>query len=447
MLDNTQLWESSLIEIESNVSKANFNTWFKNTYILKQEDGVVFLSVSNEFSKDWLYNKYHKFILKALRNCGECIRSLEYIVSKEEEKQQKQQKIIENTINTTLPLSDLYINRDDNLNPRYTFDSFVIGSFNEVADAASKAIIKNPGAVYNPLFVYGETGIGKTHLIQAIGNEIKKNNLGKKVYYVTSEKFSMDYINSLQTSTVNEFKEKYRKYDVFIMDDTQFLSNKEKTQEELFHLFNVLYEENKQVIFSSDIHPNYIPNLEARLKSRFSAGMIIDIQQPEYESRMAILRSKANINNISINDDVVDYMASSINGNIRELEGILNLVICQSRIKNRSITLNEVRVILKNNVKQKKSVSIKDVVKIVSDFYEIEEGDIYEKTRRREVVKPRQVIMYLLRKDFGVSYPTIGQKIGGRDHTTAIHSYDKINKSLLKDSLLTQELDQIRAMF
>lgn len=450
MLDNKQLWESSLAEIELNISKANFNTWFKNTYILKQESGVVYLGVSNEFSKDWMYNKYHKFILKAIRNYGENIRGIEYIVCKNKNEVKtdvKTQKQEEGSQNTELPLSDLYINKEDNLNPRYTFDSFVIGSFNEVAEAASKAIIKEPGRAYNPLFVYGETGIGKTHLIQAIGNEIKKIDKNKLIYYVTSEKFSMDYINSLQTSKINEFKEKYRKYDVFIMDDTQFLSNKEKTQEELFHLFNVLYNENKQIIFSSDIHPSNIPNLEARLKSRFSAGMIIDIQKPEYESRIAILKSKAIVNNLLIEDAVIEHIASSTQGNIRELEGVLNLIICQSQIKNRCITLNEARLILKNTIKQKKSVSIKDVVKIVSDFYEIDEQSVYEKTRRRDIVKPRQIIMYLLRKDFGVSYPTIGQKIGGRDHTTVIHSYDKINDALIKDSLLLQEVDQIRSMF
>jgi len=448
MLDNKQLWDSALIEIELSVSKANFNTWFKNTQILKQDGGIIQLSVPNEFAKDWLFNKYHKFILKALRDYGEDVRSLEYIVSKNKTDLQATQK---NTpvqqFNTALPLDDLYINKEDNLNPRYTFNSFIIGSFNELAHAASQAIIKTPGSVYNPLFIHGGTGLGKTHLIQAIGNEIKKNHPEKKIFYITSEKFSIDYINSLQTNKINNFKEKYRKYDVFIMDDAQFLSNKEKTQEELFHLFNTLHEQNKQIIFSSDQHPKYIPNLEDRLKSRFSAGMIIDVQQPEYESRLAILRSKSKIINFLVSDDIVEYIASSVQGNIRELEGVLNLVMCQSQLKNRCITLNEARYIVKNNIKQRKSVSVKDVVKLVAGFYEIEENLIYEKTRRKEIVKPRQIIMFLLRKDFSVSYPTIGQKLGGRDHTTVIHSCEKISIDLKKDNLLNQEIDQIRAMF
>lgn len=448
MTDNKQLWDSALVEIELTVSKANFNTWFKHTYIMGQEEGIVRLSVPNEFAKDWLFNKYHKYILKALRDYGEGVRGLEYIVCKNKvESLLAQKRTPLQQFNSELPLKDLYINKEDNLNPRYTFDSFIIGSFNELAHAAAQAIIKNPGKAYNPLFIHGGTGLGKTHLIQAVGNEIKKNDPSKKVFYATSEKFSIDYINSLQTNKINNFKEKYRAYDVFIMDDTQFLSNKEKTQEELFHLFNTLHEKNKQIIFSSDQHPHYIPDLEDRLKSRFSAGMIIDIQQPEYESRIAILKSKARINDLIVPDDVFEFLASSVQGNIRELEGVLNLIACQSQVKNKGITLPEVRFVVKNSVKQKRSVSVKDVVRIVAEFYEVEERVIYEKTRRKEIVRPRQIIMYLLRKDFSVSYPTIGQKMGGRDHTTVIHSCEKIENDLKKDNLLNQEIDQIRALF
>jgi len=224
----------------------------------------------------------------------------------------------QNQIYGGLPLEDLYINKEDNLNPRYTFDSFVIGSFNELAHTASQTVIKKPGLVYNPLFIYGRTGLGKTHLIQAIGNHIKGINSGKKVHYVTSEKFSLDYINSLQVNKINQFKEKYRKYDILIMDDIQFLSNKEKTQEELFHLFNTLYDNNKQIIFSSDQHPAYIPALEDRLKSRFSAGMTIDISPPDFESKLAILKAKAGVNNFSMHDSVYEYLASNVDGSIRE---------------------------------------------------------------------------------------------------------------------------------
>jgi chromosomal replication initiator protein len=421
--------------------------WFKDTYIHKIDDGMVYLSVPNVFVKDWLINKFHKFILKCLRSRAD-IRGVEYVVSKDEQKKRdmEPQKIISSNSTSELPLSDYYINKDDNLNPRYTFESFVVGPFNELAHAASQAVIKKPGITYNPLFLYGDTGRGKTHLIQAIGNYLKVTT-SKKIYYVTSEKFSQDYINSLQNNKVNNFKEKYRRYDVLIMDDIQFFSNKEKTQEELFHLFNNLYDDNKQIIFSSDKHPNYIQNLEERLKSRFSAGMIIDIPHPDQESRAAILRAKAKMQNFDLNPEIIEFLASTIDGNIREIEGVLNSVIMQSQLKGRELNLNDIKNLIKNNAKPKKAVSVKDIIKTIADFYNIDESSIYEKTRRKEVVRPRQLIMYILREEFDVSYPSIGQKLGGRDHTTVIHSCEKIKNELKTNHILAQELKQIRSMF
>lgn len=451
MLDNKTLWKNALTEIELNVSHANFSTWFKNTYVAKQEDGIIYLGVPNTFVKEWLSNKYHRFILKSLRELNEHVRGLEYVVCKENKSNFVSQKenILDNKkINTEqFPLNDLYINKEDNLNPKYTFDSFIVGSFNELANAAAQAIIKKQGVIYNPLFVYGPTGLGKTHLIQAIGNYFKKTHPTKKVYYMTSEKFSTDYITSLQTGKINSFKEKHRKYDLLIMDDIQFLSNKEKTQEELFHVFNTLYDNNKQIIFSSDKHPNYIPEIEERLKSRFNAGMTVDITAPDYDSRIAILKAKAEINNFHLQEESIKLIANAIQGNVRELEGILNSVIMQSQLKNRELSINEIKTILKNNLKPKKTISTKEIVKIVSGFYNISETNIYEKTRRKEVVKPRQIVMYLLREDFNISYPSIGQELGGRDHTTVIHSCDKIKKDIKTNSLLCQEIEQLRAMF
>ncbi|MDQ3076609.1 MAG: chromosomal replication initiator protein DnaA [bacterium] len=446
-MDTKKLWENALAEIEITVSKGNFNMWFKDTYISRFEDGIVYLSVPNVFVKDWLFNKFHKFIIKCLRTNAD-VRGLEYVVSKDEPKRpdSQQPKPLVTNPTSELPLSDYYINKDDNLNPRYTFDSFVIAPFNELAHVASQAVIKKPGITYNPLFIYGDTGRGKTHLIQAIGNHLKTAT-SKKIFYVTSEKFALDYINSVQTNKVNNFKEKYRKYDVLIMDDIQFLSNKEKTQEELFHLFNNLYDDNKQIVFSSDKHPNYIPHLEERLKSRFGAGMIIDIPHPDQESRAAILRAKAKIHNIDLSSEIIEFLASSIEGNIREIEGALNSVVMHYQIKGRELNLNDIKNLIKNNAKPKKAVSVKDVIKTIADFYNIEEASIYEKTRRKEVVRPRQLIMYILREEFDVSYPSIGQKLGGRDHTTVIHSCEKIKNELKTNHILAQELKQIRSMF
>lgn len=449
-MDIKQLWENTLVDIELNISKANFSTWFKNTSIQKFESGVVYLGVPNQFVRDWLITKYHKSILKTLRSFSSEVRGLEYVISKDYKEPRGTKEVgikhFSPSASGELPLEDFYINKSDNLNPRYTFDTFVVGPFNQLAHAAAQVITQKPGIVYNPLFIYGSTGHGKTHLIQAVGNQLKKTSPTKKILYVTSERFAVDYLNSVQEGKANTFKEKYRQYDVLIMDDIQFFSDKEKSQEELFHLFNTLYDNNKQIIFSSDKHPNYIPGLEERLKSRFNAGMIADIPEPDHESRAAILKTKAAQNNFPIPDDIVECIAREVQGNIRELEGVLNSVMFQSQVKGRIPNQTEIRGIIKNSSKPKKSVSAKDVIKKIADFYEINEQSIYEKTRKKEIVKPRQLVMYILREDFGVSYPSIGEKLGGRDHTTVIHSCEKIKKDLKLDNVLVGELDQIRAL-
>lgn len=444
-IDNKKIWGQVLSGMELNLSKPNFNTWFKDTYIIKYENGVVFLGVPNEFVKNWLCEKYNKYILKTLREIEESVRAIEYIIDTIQPEKSTQSNQTTNIFNNKLPLEHCYIDKKDNLNPRYIFDSFIVGAFNELSFVAAQTVLKKQGIVYNPLFVYGKTGYGKTHLLQAVGNEFKKNN--KKVFYITSEKFSIDCVNSIQQNKVNLFKEKYRKYDVLIMDDIQFLSRKERTQEELFHLFNYLYDNNKQIIFSSDRHPNYILDIADRLKSRFSAGMMVDIQMPDTESRVEIIKSKIKLNNFFLADDIINCVADEIKGNIRELEGIFNSIMCQSHMKGQELSLPEVKHLIQTNISPKKLVSIKEIVKIVSEFYNIEENSIYEKVRRKEVVKPRQLIMYILREDFSVSYPSIGEKLGNRDHTTVIHSCNKIKNNLKVDSLLSQELDQIRSMF
>jgi chromosomal replication initiator protein len=447
MHDYSKMWQTALIEIESAVSQANFSTWFKETSILREENGVIFLGVPNSFTQEWLVKKFHNSILRILRQMNDHIRALEYVVTKEgdgKKEDAKRKAMMAPTM--SIPLQDFYINKDDNLNPRYTFDNFVVGPFNELAHAASQTVIKNPGHVYNPLFVYGSTGRGKTHLIQAVGNQIKKLHPNKKVFYLTSERFGSELFSAIQEGKVQPFKEKYRKYDVVIMDDVQFFSNKDKFQEELFHFFNTFHDSARQLVFSSDRHPNIIPGLEDRVRGRFSVGMIVDIPEPDQESRMAIVRTKCGVHNITLSDNIVDYIASSIEDNIREIEGIVNVIACQTQLRNRELNINEIKNILKNSAKPKKTVSIKDIVKIVSDFYNIDEDSIYNKTRRKEVVRPRQVVMYILREDFSISFPSIGEKLGGRDHTTVIHSYEKIKEEVKSDVLLSQEINQVRSM-
>ncbi len=443
-----QLWDSALVELGLSVSKANFQTWFKDTTVSRTEDGVAYLAVPNAFVRDWLSDKYHKTIVHALRGLSEHIRSVEYVISKDEQRKAPPTAAwpnTANTANTELPLKEYYINKESNLNPRYTFEAFVVGPFNELAHAAAQAIIKKP-AVYNPLFFYGNTGHGKTHIIQAVGNHLAKSEPSKKAFYITSEKFQLEFVVAMQANRINQFKEKYRVYDLFIMDDIQFLSEKWKTQEELFHLFNTLYEHNKQIIFSADVHPNFISDIQDRLKSRFASGMVVDLPAPDFESRIAILQSKAKGAGFPISMENAQYLAGIIEGNIRELEGLLNAIMCSSQLKGRELSLSEIKSIVKANEKPKKTTSVKDVLRVISNFYQIEESSIYEKTRRKEVVRPRQIAMFLLREDCSISYPLIGQKLGGRDHTTVIHSYEKIKNELKHNTELEREIKQLRTM-
>ena len=446
-MDLKQLWQSVLVEMELDVSKANFSTWFKDTRLVKEDGGVVVLSVPNAFVKEWLLTKYHSAILRNLRNLENSIHAVEYVVNKEEARRREERPNKDVGSNTReLPLTEALVSKEDNLNPRYTFESFVIGPFNELAHAAAQAVIKKPGIMYNPLFIHGSTGHGKTHLIQAIGNHIKTTSPGKKVYYMTSEQFGQDCMNALQHQKMNVFKEKYRKYDVLIVDDIQFFSDKQKFQEELFHLFNTLYDNNRQIIFSSDKHPHFITGLEDRLKSRLSAGMTVDIPAPDKESRIAIISNKARQQGVPLSTEVIDYLAHTLNGNIRELEGAVNTLLCQAELKGKELTMLDVRNYIKNNVKPRKTIAVKDVVRIITDFYNIKEESIYEKTRHKEVIRPRQIIMYVLREDFNISYPSIGQKLGGRDHTTVIHSCEKIKNDIKTDQELVEEIGQIRTL-
>ncbi len=441
-IDVKKLWDDALVNIELSISPANFKTWFRDTHIVSLEDGTVTLGVPSVFVRDWLSDKFQSLILKTLRDLTTYVRSIEYAVVQRSDKKPETSRT--QTVNAALPLEEYYINKSDNLNPKYVFETFVVGPFNALAQTAAKTVSEKPGIAYNPLFIYGKTGHGKTHLIQAVGNYLKRH--GKKVFYVTSERFTVDYFNSLQNGTANSFKDKYRQYDVLIMDDVQFLANKEKTQEELFHLFNALHDNNKQIVFSSDIHPALLSGLEERLRSRFAQGMIVDIPAPDMESRAAILRAKAAQNSLTLAEEVVDHLAHTIEGNIRELEGALNTIMCQSQLTGRTLTIDEVRQIIKNSTRPRKTLAVSDVVEKVARYFDVDPSSIYEKTRRKEIVKPRQLIMYILREDFQVSYPAIGQKLGGRDHTTVIHSCEKIKSDLKSNSELEEEITQIRLL-
>ncbi|MEW5907887.1 MAG: chromosomal replication initiator protein DnaA [Patescibacteria group bacterium] len=448
--DFEKLWKDTLIEIELNISRANFITWFKNTRISGEENGIVFISVPNAFVKEWLSSKYHKFILKVLHNFYPPIRNIDYIInSQPAQSQQTFNKVPSKSTSVLaneeqLGFEGLYIDKEANLNPKYTFESFVVGPFNEVAYAAATAVTKKPGATYNPLFIYGGVGLGKTHLLQAIGNKIKEQKPEAKILYLTSEKFASDFINAVQNKNIYDFKERYRKYNLLIVDDIQFFADKLKIQEEFFHIFNTIYERNNQIIFSSDRTPKQIIGLEERLRSRFEGGMMVDISRPEFESRLAILKAKAENKGFPIDVEILEYIASAIQDNIRELEGALYSIIGQSKIKGKILSLNEIKEILKKNIKPTKTITFTEIVKTISTFYEINDKDLFEKTRKKEIVKPRQIAMYLLREDLNTSYPFIGYKFGQRDHTTVIHAYRKISEKIKKDERLNEEIKQIR---
>lgn len=452
MLDDLEkLWKDALFEIEPNVSKANFSTWFKDTYISKYEEGVVTINVPNDFVKEWLSTKYYKFVISSLRNLNSSIRHADYLIVSRPPQQPKQiekrqHPARQQNNEEQLGFQELNTDTEANLNPRYTFDSFVVASFNEVAYSAATAVSKNIGNLYNPLFIYGGVGLGKTHLLQAIGNETKKNNSSIKVQYLTSEKFANDYIHSIQNKNIHLFKEKYRKYNLLIVDDIQFFSDKLKIQEEFFHVFNALYDRNNQIIFSSDKPPQYIVGLEDRLKSRFEGGMMVDISQPSLEERVAILRVKMQQKGYLIPDEITDFIAKNIKENIRELEGALNSVIGQSKIRGRLLNLADVEEILKRKIKPVKIVTVDHVIKIIANYYNIEEKNLNEKTRKQEIVKPRQIAMYILRNDLNTSYPYIGRRLGQKDHTTAIHAYKKITYEIKNDKKLEQEINNIRDM-
>jgi chromosomal replication initiator protein len=444
--DPRELWEAVLTQVELSVSPANFNTWFRASYIVKIEDGIVYVGVPSPFFRDWYVKHFNGLLLKIIRSFSYEFRNIEYLIVKDDRRKPKEGKhqAVQPTI--AIPLDEFYINQSDNLNPRYNFESFVIGSFNQLAHTAAKAVMERPGIMYNPLFIYGETGRGKTHLIQAIGNEFKKRYPNRKAFYLTSEKFKSDFADAIQGGTSMRFREKYRQYDLIVMDDVQFLSKQEKTQEELFHLFNSLHDNNKQIIFSSDRSPNAIPDVADRLRTRFASGMTIDISEPDIESRMAIVRRKAGRHGVELSDEVVEHIASSVTGSIRELEGVVNSVVCHAQVKGAAPDLAEVRQSLRSFSRPSKTVSVKHIVSKVAEFYGIDEESIYEKTRRREVVRPRQVIMYILREDFSVSYPTIGAKLGGRDHTTVIHSCEKVKREVGEDAEFAKEVQDIRGL-
>ncbi len=450
-LNLNDLWQGVLGEIEIQISRPNFLTWLKNSRLInkKDEEGIVMVGLPNNFAKEWVKNRYHKLILGSLRNLDSSIRAVEYIVESQIQQNPLKAKgkvILETPIEKQNPLIELKIDSETNLNPRYTLKSFIVGSSNELAYAAVVAVIKDIGKKYNPLFIYGGVGLGKTHLLQAVGNEIKnyyKNQV--RVLYVTSEKFVNDVIWAIRNKKMEDIKKKYRNIDVLVIDDIQFIGGKERTEEEFFHTFNVLYENNKQIIMSSDRPPAAIPTIEERLRSRFEGGMIADISYPDYETRLAILRAKTQENNWQIDDKILELIANKIKKNIRELEGVLNRVIFYQNMKKEKINTQKLEEIINEVILvATKNINVNDVIKTVAEFFEISPAELISKCKKKEIVEPRQIAMYLLREMINASFPFIGEKLGKRDHTTVIHACEKISKEINQNPVLNQKIILIK---
>ena len=447
-MNNEQLWQAILGELEVSLTKANFTTWFKSTFILSQEDNKIFVAVPNAFTKAWLENKYCKAIVSALKKITHNqLSEIYYKVANKPEVPQKQISDLKQAIKISLAPIEAPEGKDPyGLNPKYTFENFIVGKSNELAHAASQAVVKNPGQAYNPLFIYGGVGLGTTHLLQAIGHEIIKKNPDKKVLYVTSEQFTNQFIFAIRSHKNKEFQQKYRELDVLIVDDIQFISGKEQTQEQFFHTFNDLHQNNKQIIFSSDRTPKSIPDLEQRLESRFEWGMIADINEPDLETKIAIIEAKLLEKKFSLDKEEIMFLAEHLGKNIRELEGVINRIIAYHNLRGQKIDLNEIKNIVQSINLQvpKSSITPKKIIKIVSEFYDISIDDIIGESRKKEMVEPRQLIMYLMREETRASFPNIGHELGGRDHTTAMHAYEKIKKVIKENDKIRQDIVLIK---
>lgn len=435
------MWQSTLGEMQIQLSKAHFATWLKNSQLVEKKNDTIVVALPNNFTKTWVENKYQKNILGIMRGFDGSVKKIEFVVGG---KYFAQPAAAETQEVDAIDL-DFKTDPETGLNPKYRLSSFVVGPSNELAFAAATAITESIGKKYNPFFVYGGVGLGKTHLIQGIGNEIIFKYKGRvKPKYVSSEQYTRDIVWGLRNDRIESIKKKYRDVDVLIIDDIQFIGGKEKTEEEFFHTFNALYENDKQIIISSDRPPQSLPVLEDRLRSRFEGGLIADIAYPEFEMRVAIIKSKLDDMNRHLSDPVIDLVAKRLRKNIRELEGVLKKIVFTQERKQTDITERMAEEIInKATQNTAKRISDAQILKAVAEFFNLTIEDIVSHTRRKEIVEPRQIAIYLLRDISDLSYPYIGEKLG-RDHTTAIHSYEKINQEINRDPGLNQKILMIK---
>lgn len=443
------LWQTVLGEIELSVSRASFVTWFKNTELVEQRDnGEIVIAVPNIFAKQQLEVKFNEQITETLRKNGVAVSLVTYTIHSENNRKKSNTSVAtvmaEKSAAVKAKARTEQHKPAGGLNPRYTFDTFIVGSSNELAYSACQAVAKNPGTKYNPLFIYGGVGLGKTHLIQAVGNEIMRINPEAQTLYISSETFVNEFLDSIRYKKKG-FADRYRNVDVLIIDDMQFIAGKQATQEEFFHTFNALHQANKQIIISSDKPPKSIPTLEERLRSRFEWGMSIDIQLPDFETRSAILQTKANQSGITLNQETVEYLATNMQTNIRELEGALNQLLAFCEMRGIEPDVQTAAGLIGNaRASRPHHLTPKQVIDKTAKQFHIEPVDILSPKRDKHIVVPRQVAMYLLRSELHLSFPKIAVELGRKDHTTAIHSVEKIEKAIKLDYMIRQHVSEIR---
>jgi chromosomal replication initiator protein len=459
-MQTTDLWPAVLGEIELTLTRGNFVTWFKNTQLLSADDTVALIGVPNVFIKNQLERKYIDLIKDVFHKNGLQPQTITFKIHASGSKKQYDEPVILNAPqpkavatnaerqaaagNHPLSANSLTHSYRQGLNERYTFDNFVVGGSNELAYAACQAVAAQPGQKYNPLFLYGGSGIGKTHLIQAVGNAVLAKNPDARIVYVSSEQFVQEFVDALRYKKNTDFTKFYRGADVLIVDDIQFFASKEKIQEEFFHTFNALHQGNKQIIISSDKPPRDIPTLEDRLKSRFVWGMSIDMQIPDFETRCAIVHTKADSHGVSLPIDVVDYLSTNMQTNIRELEGALNQLLAFCEMRGLEPNLAITTGLLGNSKNRPKHISAKQIVERTARHFQVTIEDILGAKRDKDIVVPRQVAMYILRSELHLSFPKIARELGRKDHTTAIHSVEKIERELSLDNDIRDAVAEIK---
>ncbi|HBD64594.1 MAG TPA: chromosomal replication initiator protein DnaA [Clostridiales bacterium] len=438
-----ELWNEVLEIVKEDTNQVSFNTWFKPLKIVAYKDNTIYLETADEFLKNTLKKRHYNFLKNAFTYVLKKDTELIFTIPGENiDKEEARKNAATNSADEDNALSN-----GRKLNPKYRFDNFIIGNSNRFAHAASLAVAEAPATAYNPLFLYGGVGLGKTHLMHAIGHYILDNNPDAYVLYVTSEKFTNDLINSIKDGSNEEFRNTYRKADVLLVDDIQFIAGKESTQEEFFHTFNALHEANKQIIVSSDNPPSEIPTLEDRLRSRFEWGLIADIQPPDYETRIAILRKKAEAENYNVPDDVISYIAQNIQSNIRKLEGALIRIYAYASLTNKKeVSLELAQEALKHLISNNKKITLIDIKEVVANYYNISLEDLVSKKKTKNIAYPRQVAMYIARKLTDYSLPKLGEEFGGRDHSTVLHAYNKVEEDIESSQEVKKNVDDLISM-